>query len=108
MTALIRRPLYQFKLDGVVVELAADPVQNEALEGTITRSVDFELKDKPTLATNVPVDLNLVERIASTTIPQFSGWTNKRAGSPIPIAPSCPAWGRSRASGACPCLVTMI
>jgi hypothetical protein len=93
MTALIRRPLYQFKLNGVVVELAADPVQNEALEGTITRSVDFELKDKPTLATNVPVDLNLVERIASTTIPQFSGWTNKRSGQSYPNRAILPCVG---------------
>lgn len=84
MTTLVRRPLYRFKLAGTTIDLAAQPVQNEVLEGVITNVLDVELAEEPTLGTNETAALALIERNALTITEQFLGRVNHVGGQSYP------------------------
>lgn len=84
VVSITRRPWYRLRVAGTQVELAVDPVQNEALEGVITRVLDAEIESTITLATNVTADIYQVEQDAATITAQFSGRVNHVAGQSFP------------------------
>ena len=73
---------YRYKLADIQYEITGTPVQNEYLEGAITRSLDVELYDEPTLATNLQADL--YQDIGAVTTPQFKGHSNRISASAFP------------------------
>ena len=73
---------YRYKLADIQYEITGTPVQNEYLEGAITRSLDVELYDEPALATNLQADL--YQDIGAVTTPQFKGHSNKISASAHP------------------------
>lgn len=86
-----RSPFYRFKLSDIDRDLAADYVQNEQLDGGITRVLEVELFDEVTLATNLQVELHQDERLFDTSNFQFRGHTNQISGTAYPnrVALTC-------------------
>jgi hypothetical protein len=76
VSPVIHQPWFRLYIDGTPYNISSEYTQNESLFDSITRVLQADIVDTPTLSTGQSIALETIDAKALTTVDQFSGTLN--------------------------------
>lgn len=73
---VIRKPWFRMFINGAAQNISSEYTQNESLTDSVTRVLQADVIDTPTLSTGQSIALQAIDAQSLTTIDQFSGTLN--------------------------------